>query len=248
MENLTKICKECGRELPLSQFNKNKGMKDGHVNICKDCQRLQRQIRNKSVIVPAKTEGSFTCPVCKKELPIDHFNIYGRSKTGRDWLCRECRIYHSELNQNQDKNYFRKLRIKVDPEYRKEQYEIDRKSRIKNFKRAMFTAAKYRAEQKGIEFDIDIDDIIIPDKCPILECDFVYGTSNNYSYSPSLDRIDNSKGYIKGNIQVISSKANTMKNSATQEELVKFCKNILRYSPTYTKNESIDLEDKEPLG
>lgn len=112
----------------------------------------------------------------------------------------------------------------------------------------MFTAAKYRAEQKGIEFDIDIDDIIIPDKCPILECDFVYGTSNNYSYSPSLDRIDNSKGYIKGNIQVISSKANTMKNSATQEELVKFCKNILRYSPTYTKNESIDLEDKEPLG
>ena len=39
MELITKICKECGKELPLEMFSKNKGMKDGHVNICKDCVR-----------------------------------------------------------------------------------------------------------------------------------------------------------------------------------------------------------------
>ena len=246
MENITKICKECGRELPIDSFNKNKGMKDGHVNICKDCQREQRRVRKNSKIVPAITEGTLVCPVCGEELPVDNFPILGKSKTGRDWLCKECREKHTIINNGQDKNYFRKLRIKVSPEYRAEQAEIDRRSRIKNFNRAMYTAAKYRAEQRGIEFNLDIEDIIIPDKCPILECEFVYGTSDNYDYSPSLDRIDNSKGYIKGNVQVISTKANKMKNSATFEELKNFCKNVLRYSPNYSKE--IEQEDKEPLG
>lgn len=41
-------------------------------------------------------------------------------------------------------------------------------------------------------------------------------------------------------------KANTMKNSATPEELRNFCKNILRYSPNYTEKESTESEDKEP--
>lgn len=246
MENTTKICKECGRELPIELFSKNKAMRDGHVNICKDCQREQRRLRKSSKIIPAITEGVLACPVCDRTLPVDNFAILGKSKTGRDWLCKECREVHTIINNGQDKNYFRKLRLKVSPEYREEQREIDRKSRIKNFNKAMFTAAKYRAEQRGIEFNIELEDIVIPDKCPILECEFVYGTSSNYDYSPSLDRIDNSKGYIKGNVQVISTKANKMKNSATTEELEKFCKNILRYSPNYSKE--IELRNKESLG
>lgn len=50
-----------------------------------------------------------------------------------------------------------------------------------------------------------------------------------------IDKIDNSKGYVKGNIQIISMKANAMKNSASLEELHTFCKNILRYSPNCTE-------------
>ena len=48
MEIESKICKECGRELPLEMFSKNKAMRDGHVNICKDCQREQRRKRKDS--------------------------------------------------------------------------------------------------------------------------------------------------------------------------------------------------------
>lgn len=42
--------------------------------------------------------------------------------------------------------------------------------------------------------------------------------------------------------------ANSMKNSATFKELETFCTNILRYSLNNREDESIELEDKEPLG
>ena len=58
MEIKSKICKECGRELPLEMFSKNKAMRDGHVNICKDCQREQRRKRKDSKIIPAINEGT----------------------------------------------------------------------------------------------------------------------------------------------------------------------------------------------
>jgi hypothetical protein len=43
----------------------------------------------------------------------------------------------------------------------------------------------------------------------------------------SIDRIDSSKGYIKGNVQILSMKANNMKSSANVEELLIFSKNII---------------------
>ena len=111
----------------------------------------------------------------------------------------------------------------------------------------MWKAAKTRAERRGIEFNIGEEDIIIPDVCPLLNIPLSFGTKEDYNNSPSLDRIDNTKGYIKGNIWVISKKANTMKNSASLEELYTFCANILRYSPSYTKNESIDKEVRDKI-
>ena len=59
-------------------------------------------------------------------------------------------------------------------------------------------------------------------KCPIMGTEFIRGEPRNNS--PSLDRIDNDKGYVLGNIQIISNLANKMKHNATKEQLERFCK------------------------
>lgn len=97
----------------------------------------------------------------------------------------------------------------------------------------MHQRAKQRCKETGREFNILVSDIIIPDVCPILgiPLNMNSGKSGAYRNSPSLDRIDNSKGYTKDNIQVISQLANAMKCHASNEELLKFATYILSTIP-----------------
>jgi hypothetical protein len=86
--------------------------------------------------------------------------------------------------------------------------------------------ARVRAKKKNLESDIDIDFLmsIYPadGKCPILGIELQFNTGNYAGSrwnSPSLDRIDNTKGYTKDNVHIISSRANIIKRDATLEEL-----------------------------
>ena len=101
---------------------------------------------------------------------------------------------------------------------------IQRKSRMSNDSKRLFNLVKNRAKNKNLEFNLELSDIIIPKVCPYLETPFIYG---DYHQSMSIDRIDSSKGYIKGNIEVISTLANRMKNVASKEQLLIFAKNIM---------------------
>lgn len=107
-------------------------------------------------------------------------------------------------------------------------YESFRKKKFKNDpQHYLWYVARTRARQKGIEFTITKDDVIIPEVCPILEVPLLKG-DGYLPNSMSLDRVDNSKGYVPGNVRVISRKANLMKSSLTLdvlEKLVKYIKN-----------------------
>lgn len=80
---------------------------------------------------------------------------------------------------------------------------------------------KKRAKQKGIVFTLNIKDIpIIPKFCPILNLKIKSNNVNSpLDSSPSLDRINPKLGYIKGNVRIISNRANRIKSDATLEEL-----------------------------
>lgn len=93
----------------------------------------------------------------------------------------------------------------------------------------MWTRAKTRARNQGKEFDITHEDIVIPENCPVLGIPLVRGKgSGGKPDSPSLDRIDNSKGYVKGNVIVLSHLANMMKSSASTEQLLKFAEWVFK--------------------
>jgi len=88
---------------------------------------------------------------------------------------------------------------------------------------SLLRGAKARAKKCGAPFELSLEDINIPDVCPILGLALeprinepgVYKSNPN---SPSLDRLNPSLGYIKGNVSVISNLANVIKNSGTAED------------------------------
>jgi len=81
--------------------------------------------------------------------------------------------------------------------------------------------AKHRAKRKGIPFDLTVDDIHIPAFCPVLGIHLSrnIGGCSAHAASPTLDRIKPRKGYVRGNVIVISHKANMMKSTGTADEL-----------------------------
>jgi hypothetical protein len=88
----------------------------------------------------------------------------------------------------------------------------------------MLRRAQSRAKERGHEFNLELSDIHIPTHCPVLGISLVVhkGRSGGNPNSPALDRIDNNKGYVKGNVMVVSHRANMMKVDASPEELLKF--------------------------
>ena len=149
--------------------------------------------------------------------------------------------YNREWRQNNPEQYavHRKAeaaRLKAnrdaDPEYRARMNEQTKQHyhKIKNEQpeRFLLQAARKRAKAKGIDCTITVDDIVIPLECPVFGFALTKSDGRFSPTSPSLDRIDVSKGYVPGNVQVISMKANTMKNNATPEELRRFATWVLK--------------------
>lgn len=92
----------------------------------------------------------------------------------------------------------------------------------------MWLRAKIRAQRDGAPFSITPEDIVIPKRCPVLGMKLKAGArSGGDDCSPSLDRIVSSRGYVPGNVQVISHLANSMKQHATRAQLVRFAEWVL---------------------
>jgi len=80
-------------------------------------------------------------------------------------------------------------------------------------------ALKSKARRSNLDFNLEPSDLILPTHCPVFGIPLVISDSILSGNSPSVDRIDNSKGYVKGNVVIVSHKANSMKRAATVVEM-----------------------------
>lgn len=97
----------------------------------------------------------------------------------------------------------------------------ERKSKLRNRPAWMLKQVKARAKAKGLAFDIQIEDLAdLPENCPVFGFPLDYNRDKAGYNSPTIDRINNDQGYVKGNIIVVSRKANTMKSDGTVEDML----------------------------
>ncbi len=154
------------------------------------------------------------CPSCGTEKSIDQF-VYYRGRAEHYFDCRSC-----ETSRDRKRAAWKQT--------------LD--GREGNDPRAwLLERSLINAESAGIEHAIGIEDIPTPNLCKYLGVVLVYRTKADRETRrwgdalASLDRIDSSRGYVPGNVQVISYLANRMKQDATVEQLVAFAKGVLKH-------------------
>lgn len=138
----------------------------------------------------------------------------------------QCVVCNTEFTGRKDKIYCSTkcgqwVRGRRYAERNPEKVKKKRLDEDSNAPRRIFWRVKSRAKSQGIPFNIDETDIVIPEVCPVLGLKLVLSNQGQgyHPDSPSLDKINPSKGYVKGNVRVISARANLLKNDATVEEL-----------------------------
>ena len=133
------------------------------------------------------------CSKCKSITDLTDFHKNKNSKDGHSSICKTCA--NKSAKEYAAKNLERLI--------------TNKKLRRTDVRKRLLESAQNRARSRNIEINISIEDIIVPEFCPALGIKLEVSPNRASPNSPSLDRIVPELGYIKGNIQVISNKANT---------------------------------------
>ena len=150
------------------------------------------------------------CIGCDEELPLeDFYPKRNGSADGRQPRCIEC-------SRGVVREHARTPKARATSRAYREAHPLTTEAKL-------FYAARRRAKTSGTPFTITVDDIHIPEFCPALGLRLEAGNQKGPKpNAPSIDRIIPELGYIPGNVQVISHKANSMKRNASIEELAQF--------------------------
>lgn len=165
------------------------------------------------------------CTKCGEVKAASEFNLNrtngwpATDGTRRERLCKACRTANRRS-----------------PSSRAANRRIIRARRRQRPEQELCYAARRRAKARELEFNLTPDDIFIPDACPILGIPLVPGKGKSHDSSPTLDRINPDRGYVVGNVLVISHLANRLKSDARPWQLFRVAMFLTRFG-CYDNNE-----------
>ena len=206
------------KALGLDHYDTKKPCKYGHYSkrsavnsSCLECQRLAAQKRHAS----RTPEQQNAINAWQREYYMQHHEE-------RKQALRDSHRKHKEKRSKERTARYRQD-IDLSRELNRQHYQSN-KHDLRFYMTYKLRSSRHRAKKKGLEFDLTVDYLmsIFPadGRCPVFGVEFLLERAGMIDpNSLSLDRIDNSKGYVQGNVWFISNRANTIKNSSTLEEL-----------------------------
>lgn len=153
-----------------------------------------------------------TCTTCSQDKPLTEFYKHHKHKDGHNNECQSCCRDRYSPKRRAVMHQIRRQRILNDPVRRKD-FAL----------KSLLRGARARAKSKNFEFNLTYEWAIqkIGEVCPVFGTPFQFMNSTHAPESASIDRIDNSQGYTQKNCIFVSYKANTIKSSASVNELKK---------------------------
>src|SRR3990167_4489756 len=155
--------------------------------------------------------------------PVPKTKIRPQGGGARRIYCSKNCAARDWAHNNKEKTRASKLTYanKTESKTKKRTYQRQRKPWLRITREyKLYNNARTRARAKNLEFSIEVKDINIPNKCPLLNIPIIINNTKIVTpNSPSLDRINSLKGYTPNNIWVISHRANTAKSNLSLQEL-----------------------------
>ena len=160
----------------------------------------------------------------------------------------KCSVCEAEKEDTE----FTRVKDKCDPcchiieyEREKEKMEDPEKGEEYYLRKVILRAAKRRSKKKNLEFNLTLGDLVKlkNNTCPILGHEILYRSGIDNKRSASLDRIDPNKGYVLGNVKIVSFEGNTLKNRNDYKTSI----NVVKYMIINAPPEEMSEERKEFL-
>lgn len=160
------------------------------------------------------------CKTCQIDKPLEAFHRQKSKRSGRFSECKSCQRSRNQKWIDDNRDRFRHINRNA-----------TNAKRRRDPVRHILSLARSRCKKSGIEFSLSEEDISIPEHCPVLGIKLTFGLGKGEGHGlsvrdtrASLDRIDNSKGYVPENVIVVSYRANRLKSDANVSELLKIAR------------------------
>ena len=158
--------------------------------------------------------GDKFCTKCERTLPLANFGTNNATSSKKHYWCLRCTAQMLRTRRNADKEKTRTAEGRYRAKMR-ENFDY----RLK----ALLYTSRARSLTKGLAHSLTLDDLKmlfpVDGKCPVFGFLLEWNSDGFRETSPSIDRIDSTKGYTLDNVQIISWKANRLKSYATVDEL-----------------------------